>query len=152
MQVPNAAGALMPGMYAQVDFALPRSDPPLLIPGDTLVVRPDGPQVAVVAEDGLVHFAHIQLGRDFGDRLEVLGGLQAGQRLVVNPGDTIREGVRVRPAAEAAEKGARVNRVTAMRPGPQYSAGFLCCWPAPWRRPRRRPAAAPFRRLPRCRA
>jgi RND family efflux transporter MFP subunit len=107
VQVPNSAGTLMPGMYTQVDFALPRRDPPLLIPGDTLVVRPDGPQVAVVAGDNRVHFAHIQLGRDFGDHLEVLSGLEAGQRLVVNPGDSIREGVRVRPAAEAAEKGTK---------------------------------------------
>ena len=105
VQVPNSAGILMPGMYTLVDFALPRRDPPFLIPGDTLVVRPDGPQVAVLSNDNRVHFARIQLGRDFGDHLEVLSGLEAGQRLVVNPGDSVREGVVVRPAAEAAEKG-----------------------------------------------
>ena len=36
------------GMYAQVDLSVPRKNPPLVIPGDTLVVRSDGPQVAVV--------------------------------------------------------------------------------------------------------
>src|ERR1035441_2239032 len=75
VQVPNPAALLMPGMYAQVDLSVPRKDPPLLIPGDTLVVRSDGPQVAVVQPDGSVHFARIQLGRDFGDHLEVLSGL-----------------------------------------------------------------------------
>ena len=64
----------MPGMYAQVDLAVPRKNPPLLIPGDTLVVRSDGPQVAVVGPDGVVHYTRMQLGRDFGDRLEVLSG------------------------------------------------------------------------------
>ena len=49
VQVANPGGVLMPGMYAQVDLTVPRKDPPLLIPGDTLVVRSDGPQVAVVA-------------------------------------------------------------------------------------------------------
>jgi len=29
----------MPGMYAQVSLSIPRNNPPLLIPGDTLVVR-----------------------------------------------------------------------------------------------------------------
>ena len=76
VQVPNPDGVLMPGMYAQVDLTVPRKDPPLLIPGDTLVVRSDGPQVAVVGADGTVHFTRIQLGRDFGDRLEVLSGLR----------------------------------------------------------------------------
>jgi len=99
VQVPNPGALLMPGMYAQVDLSIPRKDPPLLIPGDTLVVRSDGPQVAVVAPDGRVHFARIQLGRDFGDRLEVLSGLEEGQQVVINPSDAIREGAQVKPVA-----------------------------------------------------
>ena len=39
VQAPNPDGVLMPGMYAQVDLSVPRRHPPLLIPGDTLVVR-----------------------------------------------------------------------------------------------------------------
>jgi len=105
VQVDNGGGSLIPGMYSQVDLAVPRKDPPLLIPGDTLVVRGDGPQVAVVGADGIVHFKLIHLGRDFGDRLEVLDGLQEGQMLAVNPGDTVREGIQVKPMA-AAEKAA----------------------------------------------
>ena len=97
VQVANAGGTLMPGMYAQVDLAVPRQDPPLLIPGSTLVVRSDGPQAAVVGPDGVVHFTRIQLGRDFGDRIEVLEGLQLGQQLVANPSDVVREGAKVKP-------------------------------------------------------
>ena len=97
VQVPNSDGVLMPGMYAQVDLSVPRKEPPLLIPGDTLVVRDNVTQVAVVAGDGTVHFQRIQLGRDFGDRLEVLSGLEQGQLLAVNPSDSVREGVKVKP-------------------------------------------------------
>ena len=104
--MPNAGGVLMPGMFAQVDLTVPRKDPPLLIPGDTLVVRADGPQVAVVRPDATVHFTRITLGRDFGDRLEVLSGLELGQQLAVNPSDVVREGVKVKPVAMAAEKAA----------------------------------------------
>ncbi|MGA2269151.1 MAG: efflux RND transporter periplasmic adaptor subunit [Bryobacteraceae bacterium] len=109
VQVPNPGAVLMPGMYTQVNLSVPRKDPPLLIPGDTLVVRSDGPQVAVVAPDGRVHFARIQLGRDFGNRLEVLSGLEDGQQVVVNPSDAIREGVKVKPVAarETAAPGSR---------------------------------------------
>ena len=105
LQVRNADGALMPGMFAQVDLTVPRKYPPLLIPGDTLVVRSDGPQVAVVRPDATVHFTRIQLGRDYGDRLEVLSGLEEGQQLAVNPSDEVREGVKVNPVA-APEKAA----------------------------------------------
>jgi len=104
VQVPNPSGILMPGMYAQVHLVVPRTNPPLVIPGDTLVVRSDGPQVAVIGPGDRVHFTRIQLGRDFGDRLEVLAGLQEGQRLVVNPSDAIREGVQVKIAAPTPEK------------------------------------------------
>lgn len=97
VQVPNPTGILMPGMYAQVDLQTPRADPPLLIPGDTLVIRSDGPQVAVVNADRKVHFQHVQIGRDLGDRVEVIGGLQAGQQVIVNPGDRVREQVSVNP-------------------------------------------------------
>jgi len=97
VQVQNPAGLLLPGMYAQVDLSVPRAHPPLLIPGDTLVVRSDGPQVAIVGAGDVVHFSRVQLGRDFGDRLEVLSGVEEGQRLATNPSDAVREGVQIKP-------------------------------------------------------
>jgi RND family efflux transporter MFP subunit len=99
IQVPNPDGKLMPGTYAQVDLNLPRKDPPLLIPSDTLVVRPAGTQVALVDTNNTVHFQGITVGRDFGDRIEVLSGLKLGQRVIVNPNDSVQEGVKVHPVA-----------------------------------------------------
>ena len=100
VQVANGSGLLMPGMYSLVDLSVPRKDPPLTIPGSTLMVRADGPQVAVMSGDGVVHFQKVQLGRDFGDKLEVLSGLKEGDQLVVNPSDAVREGIRVKTAAK----------------------------------------------------
>ena len=97
VDVDNSSGALLPGMYCEVDLAVPRAAPPMIIPADTLVVRGNGPQVALVDPDGTVHFKLIRLGRDLGASLEVLDGLETGQMLAVNPGDTVREGIRVKP-------------------------------------------------------
>ena len=116
------------------------SDPPLLIPGDTLVVRRGRAAGGGGVRRSKVHFARIQLGRDFGDRLEVLAGLEAGQRLVVNPGDSVREGVRVRPAAESAQRGPSE---------PRHRAEVLSLYrlmllrPAPWRPPASPAATVP---------
>jgi len=96
VQIPNESGQLLPGMFSQVDLSVARKNPPLLIPGDALVVRSDGPQVAVVDSAGNVHFTRIQLGRDFGDRLEALSGLEEGQMIAINPSDAVREGAKVK--------------------------------------------------------
>ncbi len=107
VQVANANGQLAPGMYAQVDLSVPRKNPPLVIPGDTLVIRADGPQVAVVRPDNTVHFARVELGRDFGASLEVLSGIEEGQLLVVNPSDATREGAKVKPVQSTANAPAK---------------------------------------------
>jgi len=97
VQVPNSDGALLPGMYAQVDLSSPRVNAPLLLPSDCLIVRAEGTQVALVRSDHVVHFQKIQVGRDYGDRLEVLNGLEPGDMVVANPSDVVREGLQVEP-------------------------------------------------------
>ena len=97
IRVPNPNGVLLPGMYAQVGLSSPRTNPPLLIPGDSLIVRADGTQVALVRSDHTVHLQKIQVGRDYGDNLEVISGLQLGDMLIANPGDAVVEGVKVDP-------------------------------------------------------
>jgi RND family efflux transporter MFP subunit len=105
VQVSNANGALLPGTYATVDLDSARLNRPLLLSSAALVVRSDGPQVAVVGADNIVHFQHVQIGRDYGDRLEITSGLAEGDSVIVNPSDNAREGAKVNPVA-LAEKSA----------------------------------------------
>ena len=107
IQVPNADGALLPGMYAQVRLSEDRtSSSPIVVPGDSLQVNADGTRVAVVRPDHTVHFQKIEVGRDYGDRLEVLSGLQEGDTIIPRPGDTVREGVKVEPLFPVNQNGA----------------------------------------------
>jgi len=98
VQVDNRTGLLMPGMYAQVNFETARSRPPMIVPGEALLIRADGPKVARVMPDHTVHFQHVQLGRDYGESVEVVSGIEPGDQVVINPGDRIQEGVTVNPA------------------------------------------------------
>ena len=90
----------MPGMYADVELSSIKADPPLVVPSEALIVRADGTQVAVVRPDKTVHLQKITAGRDYGDRLEVLTGLDEGDTLIANPGD-VSEGLKVDPVPAA---------------------------------------------------
>jgi hypothetical protein len=56
--------------------------------------------VALVGANNVVHFQNITVGRDLGDHIEVLSGLKEGQRVIVNPNDSVQEGVKVHPALD----------------------------------------------------
>ncbi|HSP68979.1 MAG TPA: efflux RND transporter periplasmic adaptor subunit [Bryobacteraceae bacterium] len=94
--VPNADGALFPGMYAEVDLSGARSNPPLLIPALALIVRADGAQVAVVEND-VIHLQKVVIGRDYGDRVEIVQGVTEGTTILAAPGDAAQEGAKIVP-------------------------------------------------------
>ncbi len=91
LEVANPQGILMPGMYTQVRFVTGRPSAAVIVPGDTLVLGREGPRVAVVGPDKRVHFHQIQVGQDLGSELEVLSGLSAGELVIANPSDSVRE-------------------------------------------------------------
>jgi len=97
VHVPNPEGLLLPGMYAQVRLSSARSNPPMLIPNDALLVRADGTTVALLRQDHTVHLQKVDVGRDYGDRIEIIRGLREGDIIIPNPGDIAREGVEVNP-------------------------------------------------------
>ena len=103
VHVPNRARKLLPGMYAQVQFTVPSTGASLRIPAIALIVRGDGTQVARV-KDNAVELVPVTLGRDFGTTLEVLDGVQAGDALVVNPPESLADGLRVRAVARGGGK------------------------------------------------
>ena len=102
VDVPNADGALFPGTYAEVDLSGAQVNAPLVVPAAALVFRTDGAQVAVVQADQTVHLQKITVGRDYGDRVEILQGLTEGATILAAPGDAAREGARIVPVTRDA--------------------------------------------------
>ena len=96
VQVDNADNLLMPGMYAQVLFKTPRREPPVVVRAEALLIRAQGPQVAQVRPDNTIHIKLVKLGRDAGESVEVLEGLDEGDVVVVNAGDRVLEGAKVK--------------------------------------------------------
>jgi membrane fusion protein, multidrug efflux system len=99
VDVPNKDGKLLPGSFGQVHFATGTSIPRITIPVNAMLFRAEGPRVAVVDKDNTVHMHPINIGRDFGATLEILGGLEVSDRIIINPSDSLEEGQRVHVAA-----------------------------------------------------
>jgi RND family efflux transporter MFP subunit len=96
LQVDNSQGELFPGSYAEVHFKLPGSATTLRVPATALVFRSAGLQVATVGSDNRVRLKTISQGRDFGTSVEVLSGISAEDQVVINPPDSLSDGVDVR--------------------------------------------------------
>jgi len=94
IQVENRDGQLMSGTYATVTFNNIRSLPPVIVPGDTIITRSNGAMVALV-RDNTVHLQPVVAGRDYGANVEIREGLQEGDLVVVNPGDSAKDGAKV---------------------------------------------------------
>jgi len=96
VDVPNKAGRLLPGAYAQVHFDVPVNGRRLSVPSSAMLFRSEGPSVAVVGLGDHVQLRPIVIGRDFGTSLEILQGVRANDRVVQNPPDSLESGQVVR--------------------------------------------------------
>jgi RND family efflux transporter MFP subunit len=92
IHIPNQDGLLLPGMYAQVTIRAAASQSTLRIAADTLLFDSQGTRVAVVDADNKVQLRRIKEGRDFGNEIEVLSGLEPSDRLIENPTDDLTDG------------------------------------------------------------
>lgn len=95
LEVANADGALMPGMYGQVSLDVQQPAPSLLIPSSALVADASGLRVLIVREEKIVS-CPVVVGRDLGTQLEIEKGLSADDQVVTNPTANLLDGMSVR--------------------------------------------------------
>jgi RND family efflux transporter MFP subunit len=99
LEVDNAANEILAGSFAQLRFTEAKLDTALTVPANTLLFRAEGTQVGVVQTGDKVELRSVKLGRDFGAVVEILDGLAATDRVIVNPPDSLLGGAQVRVAA-----------------------------------------------------
>lgn len=103
IDVNNPTGELLSGAYAEVHLKLPADDPTYILPVNALLFRAEGLRVGTV-KDGRVTLVPVTLGRDFGNEVEVVAGLNEDEAVVVNPLDSLVSGQAVR-VAQSNERG-----------------------------------------------
>jgi hypothetical protein len=99
LQADNSDGKLFGGTNCRVDFQIPFDPNIVRIPATALISVNRGSQVAVLGDDNKVVLKSIQLGRDFGDNVEVTAGLAPRDRVIDSPPETLQSGDVVQLAA-----------------------------------------------------
>jgi len=98
VDVPNPDGKLLPGSFGEVHFQPHINVNKVTIPVNAMLFRKEGPRVAVVGSDGKVQLRPISIGRDYGTTLEIVGGVDVSDQIIVNPADSIEDGQQVNVA------------------------------------------------------
>jgi RND family efflux transporter MFP subunit len=101
--VPNPDGALKAGAYCRMELHIPRKSPAMIVPAEAVIFNRNGQQVAVV-KDGKTEIRKIDVTRDFGSTVEADTGVQAGDKVVLNPMVDISDGQKVKIAEAKPEK------------------------------------------------
>jgi RND family efflux transporter MFP subunit len=102
LQADNSEGKLFGGTYCRVDFQIPGDPNMVRIPATALMPINRGAQVAVLDDSNKVVLKSIQLGRDFGDSVEVTAGLAPQDRVIDSPPETLQNGDTVQLATATA--------------------------------------------------
>ena len=96
--VDNAAGRLMTGAFANVNFDLPHPEVAINVPASALIFDRSGLRIATVNSGNRVVLKPVTIARDLGRTIEIGSGLTAEDRVIESPPDGIASGDLVRVA------------------------------------------------------
>jgi RND family efflux transporter MFP subunit len=84
LELPENATDLYPGMFVKAGFVTGEAER-LLVPATAIVQRSEVTAVYVVDPSGRISMRQVRLGDRFDDRVEILSGLVAGDRVAPDP-------------------------------------------------------------------
>jgi RND family efflux transporter MFP subunit len=94
VDIDNADGALRAGVYCTVRLLAPRPGPTIIIPTQAVLFDQRGLSAAVY-KDGAAQLRHLDILHDDGAQVEVRGGLNPGDTIILSPPVGIQDGMRV---------------------------------------------------------
>jgi len=122
VDVENKTGELLPGAYVQVHLKTPNPIPAFTVPVSALIFRSAGLQIGVVDANNKANLVSVTLGRDFGNDVEVITGLNADDQVIINPPDSLIQGELVQIVQPPAQNNGQQNpqaAQAAQKPGGQ---------------------------------
>ena len=95
LDVDNPKEEVLAGSYGQVRFTELKTETALTLPANTLLFRAEGPQIGIVQEGGKVELRTVKLGRDYGQKIEILSGAGPEDQVILNPSESLVNGTTV---------------------------------------------------------
>lgn len=98
--IPNdGKSGLYSGLYVKTNIDIKGKEKILTInPSCLTTLNSPDQYVLQVKDDSTIHFIKVKQGRDLGDKIEILEGLQGNEKLITNIKDDLKEGQKVKTA------------------------------------------------------
>ena len=90
---------LLPGMFARLTFSLESAEDVVVVPLEAVVSRPKG-HVVFVFEDGKATARMVETGIEADNRIEIISGIQIGDKVIVAGNEKLKNGAGVQLAGE----------------------------------------------------
>ncbi len=109
VDVPNPDGSLVPGMYAEVHLYLAARPNVLSVPIDAVDGLGTSVQQVYVVRDGIVRLTNVKTGLQTSTRVEILDGLENGDKVIVGRHTGLSDGEKVEAVPATYESSASHN-------------------------------------------
>lgn len=97
ISVDNTDKKLYSGLYVKAIIPANKNKKMLLVKNELIINNSKGTQVLTIDKDNKLHFVPVVIGKDFGDVVEIMQGLNGSEKLVTNISDSLKEGQKVIP-------------------------------------------------------
>jgi len=88
--------ALIPGMFARLQVGLETATDAVVVPGDAVLVMPNGEKVAFIIKDGKAQRRVVQTGLEAGGQVQIISGIQPGEAVVTAGNEKLKDGMEVK--------------------------------------------------------
>ncbi|ALN89528.1 efflux RND transporter periplasmic adaptor subunit [Lysobacter gummosus] len=99
LRLPNPDSRIPAGMVGTARLHLPRAAPAVVLPVSTVIQRGSGTQVVTLKNDSTLAYRDVTLGRNLGNEVEVLSGVNPGDTVVLAPNAMLADGNKVNAKA-----------------------------------------------------
>ena len=88
--------ALIPGMFARLQVVIETATDAVVVPGDAVLVLPNGEKVAFIIKDGKAQRRVLQTGLEAGGQVQIVSGVQPGETVVTAGNEKLKDGMEVK--------------------------------------------------------
>jgi membrane fusion protein (multidrug efflux system) len=92
----NYPVALIPGMFARLQVVIETATDAVVVPGDAVLVLPNGEKVAFILKDGKAQRRVLQTGLEAGGQVQIVSGVQPGETVVTAGNEKLKDGMEVK--------------------------------------------------------